>query len=319
MSQPNDSLVDKLQKILALTKSPVEGEASAAVAMLTKLLAKHNLDMADLESSGKAEAPKVGREAFDGGKGKTVRYRLDLAEVLAKHFFCYPMLDYTSGSVVFIGRPENTDSLKMLYAWLLKQIWRISTEEHAKVGSMIHGKRWHAGFGEGIVDRLGERLKAIRDAQTTDVTMNALVVHHDTEISDWMEENYGIRVDGRMTAKDRARAEADAELLATDPEAYYRKYPWQLPLTDEQKAEQDARREASWAEFDKRSEAARKRAETRRQKYGSTQTEWDKYERRQDLRRAQSAGYEAGDRVNLQPFLAGSSDPVTTQKVGAGS
>src|SRR5690242_21915453 len=114
------SLQTKLQRILALTTSPNENEAAVAMEMLQKLLTQHNLSIADLETRGQ-KAPGIHDKAFDLGKA-AFKWKLNLASVIADHYYCHPLVDYTQKSVRFVGRPDNVDSLTALYRWIIEQI-----------------------------------------------------------------------------------------------------------------------------------------------------------------------------------------------------
>lgn len=303
--QDNDSLMDKLSKILALTESPVEGEAQAAAAMLQKLLTKHNLSIADLERRGQT-APAVREQGHDLGKA-AFAWKLDLAEAIAKHYYCHPLVNRRAKTVAFIGRPDNVESLQMLYQWLIDQIRRIASEERRKQATHIDPLRWQLSFGTGAVERIGTRLRDLRAQEVTDVAdVTALVIHHDSEISDYTEERYGYRTDGKRTKRDqewaeayerRERAKHDLRVKCEkegDMSEYYAAYPSESPAAQ-------AAREKEMAEWVKRAERNEKRRKGRAPRYLS-EKEWDAMDQRAEARRA---GRMAGDSVNLQPFLKG--------------
>jgi len=127
-----EKLFDKLRKLLALTTSPVEGEAHAAAHKLQELLTEHNLNVADLESRGQAK-PAVREDKHDLGKA-AFKWKLDLAEVMADHYYCFPLVDRYTKTVAFVGRPDNIKSLQMLYGWVIDQIKRIGSEEEGPPG-----------------------------------------------------------------------------------------------------------------------------------------------------------------------------------------
>jgi hypothetical protein len=304
-------LTDKLGKILALTKSPVEGEAQAATEMLHKLLTKHNLDIADLETAGQASAPGIVEETVKSdlrADGKTEtrgawhgQWKLELGSVLAEHFFCHAIRSDWRRSVAFIGRPDNVDSLKMLYGWLVGQIARLTPiERHAymeRTGEDIHAVRWYKAFTAGAVERLEVRLAELKAQQAADVSTVALVIHHDAEISDYLESTDRSRIDGKLTkhqqeAQDKARrAEAEwRELLKTDPEAAYRKRPWERPATPEQLRKQ-AKADAAYA-----------RRARRGRSYASRMADYDRNVQGDAARRAGAA---SANGINLSPFIAG--------------
>lgn len=292
-----ESIIDKLNKILALTKSPVEGEATAAAEMLQKLLTKHNLEIADLERAGAVDVTPVTEERIQTFTKYRPDWNYQLAAVLGRHFYSYPMR--AGDDIMFIGRPENIAALRVMYSWMLKQIARIANEErpnHPHIG----GRRFWNPFCEGMVSRLYTRLEDRRaEMATVSPDAMALVVHHNTEIGDYMEGKWGVRYDGQETAKRRADREAKEELLRTDPDEYYRKYPWERPLTPEEQAARDAEDEKARERYARRSARQRPVSD-------------EKLERWRQEREATRAGVVAGDRVNIEPFLkAGPSDDIS--------
>lgn len=303
-------LADKLTRILALTNSPMEHEAQAATEMLAKLLLKHNLEIADLEAAGTAAAPTIGEHAVSAamradGKAEAKgnawfgAWKLDLASALAEHFFCYAIRKDYARSVVFVGRPDNTESLQMLYNWLVTQISTLTPAERRayaeRTGENIHAVRWYKAFTAGAVQRIAERLRELKAQQAQDVGTSALVVHHMAEVSDYLESIGKYRVDGKLTKKQqeqqeeqRRRDAAWKELLVTDPEAAYRARPWERPLTPEQHAKQE-KENAAWS-----------KRHARRRRYMTGE------EMERDLQSlcARHVGAIAAGTINLQPFVA---------------
>lgn len=303
MEQINERIVEKLQKVLALTNSPMEGEAQAAAHKLEELLTLYNLNIADLEMRGKAKSDVL-EDNHDLGKA-AFTWKLNLAEGIAKYYYCHPMVNRNAKTVKFVGRKDNVESLKMLYGWLIDQIRRISGDERKlyaqRTGEHIDPLRWQVNFGVGAVSRLKEMLK--EKTERNNQSVMALVVHHETEISDFLEKQYGYRTDGKRTEQqkkwDKEREEYEQkkrELKEKDLKAYYDKYPWEKPLTEKEQeklAKEQAKRDRAW---EKRWERGRNR-----RKYKTyTQEELRKMEQGENSRKA---GYEAGSRLNLEPFV----------------
>jgi hypothetical protein len=311
------ALINKLIKVLALTSSPNEGEAAAASAMLEKLLIQHNLEIADLEKKG-ASAPAITEGAHDLGKA-AFRWKLNLADAIASHYYCYSATDHATKKVAFIGRPDNVEALRMLYGWLIDQIGRIASSERRNhetdMGERIDPLRWQVGFGLGAVERLTDRLAELKTAREQTMARDengdviALAIHHLAEVSDYLERTQGFRVDGRDTEFQRRyhreheeREARLAQLKQTDIEAYYRERPWERPLTAEQQAAQDKENERGR----KRQERNERRRKGRGTRYRE-ESESDRAKRVQS-RHARKAGFAAADRINLEPFLAGDTD-----------
>lgn len=319
--QITDNLVERLRKVLALTTSPVEGEAQAAAEMLQKLLMEHNLGIADLERRGQ-DAPGVREETHDLGKA-AFKWKLTLAEVVAGHYFCHPLVDFKAKTVAFVGRPENVESLQMLYIWLMNQVKHISADERTshleRTGERIDPLRWQINFGEGAVCRLDQRLQDLRARQSTDAM--ALVIHHKSEISDYLEAEHGYRVDGQMTARERGWQERydqkkarKADLKANgDLATLYKEFPEENPV---RKAIQAGDWEKWQADQEKRSRAREKRQDYYERTHGYTGRRGrtytaEEYERDCQAGRARDAGDTAAGRINLQPFITGQAPQPT--------
>lgn len=332
----NADLIERLQKILAKTTSNYEGEAQVAAEMLQRLLEEHNLTIADLERKGQA-APSVREQTHDLGKA-AFTWKLDLADLIAKHYYCHPLVNRGTKTVAFIGRPDNVESLQMLYQWLIDQIRRVSAETRKthinKTGEHIDPLRWQVSFGVGVVERLGGRLEQIRQSRQQSAEAMALVVHHEAEISDYLEARYGYRTDGQMTKRQREENERHAQWLvkweaeqktkaewkARDPEGYYNRYPWERPETPEQRKareEQEAKEQRRWE--------ARQRANAKRRQQYQDANWWRRQEREyspeQERKDAQSyearrAGRKAADTINLEPFIKGETPKPEPKKLG---
>lgn len=323
VDDPQQRLLGKLGKLLELKNHAVtEQEAATAASLLSKFLTEHNLSVADLERRG-GTAPAVGEKGYDLAKA-AFGWKLDLAEGIAEFYYCTSLVDRKKKTVAFVGRPDNVDALTMLYEWVINQIKDIARDERRKhydsTGEHIDPLRWQVSFGEGAVVRLVERMKEMKARQQEDMSrdqygdVTALVMHHASEASDYLEEKYGYRQDGKMTKAQREREEKyrlAREKQATlkvqceasgDMEPYYKLYPWDRPDTPEEIAAQERRN----AEYLKK-EARNTRRRMNRMGGGRREaaTDWDKVDQ-QDTARA--AGRASAGRVNLQPFITGATD-----------
>jgi hypothetical protein len=332
IEDPKDKLHTRLAKILALTKSPNEAEAGQAATVLQKFLTEHNLSIADLEMKGKA-APGMRKEGHDLGKA-AFTWKLDLADGIAEFYYCAPLVDRRTKSVAFVGRPENVESLTMLYQWVIDQIKAIATVErrvhYDRTQEHIDPLRWQLNFGVGAVERLIDRLREMRARQSEEMSrdeygdITALTIHHQAEVSDWLEEHYGYRTDGKKTkreikneaywakwekdredervAKDTLRIQCEE---AGDLAPYYAKYPSEHPDAIKKKQEEDRKASEEYVRRERRN-ARRRTGSYRPEK----EVDWNKVEQGDSAR---SAGREAAGKINLQPFIG---DPKKKKEIG---
>lgn len=325
IEDPRERMLSKLRKLLSMQGgAATEAESAIAAAQLQRFLTEHNLSVADLEAKG-AAAPQVGEQAHDLGKA-AFKWKLDLAEGIAEFYYCAPLVNRTTKTVKFAGRPENVESLTMLYQRVIDQIKAIATTERRahfdKTQEHIDPLRWQLGFGEGAAERLIERLRELKARQAEDMSrdeygnVTALAMHHQSEVSDYLEEKFGYRTDGKKTKWERENAERWARERAEkdelrirceesgDMEPYYEAYSWERPDTP-------AEKEAAAKQMEKYlKEEARKE---RRRKGSSHMGPAIDYDKRAQMGSARDSGRSAAGKVNLQPFLSGAAD---RKKVG---
>lgn len=198
------------------------------------------------------------------------------------------------------------ESLKMLYTWIVGQIKAISAQERrhhfVRTNEHIDPLRWQVQFGLGAVQRLGSRLRDMRELAASEAG-TAIALSHRSEISDWLESQGRSRIDGKESAnsrKWREERERLAKLKEENPEAYYFECPWDRPLSPEAQAAQDARTAKANAKWERKWAAQDARAARRRR----PRTEEELRKEEQEYQ-ARSAGRINADRINLQPFIEG--------------
>lgn len=333
IEDPHQRMLDKLSKLLEVkNRASTESEAATAASLLSRFLTEHNLSMADIERKG-GKAPGMREQGHDLGKAAW-KWKLDLAEGIAEFYYCAPVVDRTSKTVQFVGRPDNVEALVMLYGWIIDQIKEIArlerrvhfdtTQEH------IDPLRWLIGFGDGATGRLITRLRELKARQQEDMSrdemgnVTALTIHHQSEVNDYLEEKFGYRKDGKPTqrdlkwkaeweeyeAKQQARREEQDTLrvqceAAGDMEPYYTAYPRERP-------DAIAKRDAAY-EKASREEAARERRNAKRRTGNYRPGPAIDYDKEEQSGRARASGKAAAGKINLQPFLGGAKD---RKKVG---
>ena len=124
MSDDLDRVMARIRKMLALTNdaAATEGERDTAMRMVQATLAKHNLDLANVEASGGAAGEARHEDKLEVRGSPWVRR---VAHGVGKLFFCkyyYQKGRGKSDTHCFVGRLSNTQTAKEMLPWLVKAL-----------------------------------------------------------------------------------------------------------------------------------------------------------------------------------------------------
>lgn len=154
-----EKILSKIKKLLELSNNTgaTEAEAMSALTMAQKLMATHNVELADLEELQRDESNVVTlvcEHKWDAG------YRKPLASVMAKNYRCKCYM--LGNSVAFMGVDEDAKIAKAAFEFAYKFIMRRSNQEYERV-------RKEGYSGRGVINSYAygflSGLKEILDAQ----------------------------------------------------------------------------------------------------------------------------------------------------------
>jgi len=129
-------VLEKVRKLLALSGSPVAAEAQAAMSAAARLLARHNLDLAEAGAERGLECLRIPLAV------RRLDRRLTLiSHILGRHFFVKtifvpgydPRTDRESLDLEVLGRPENVRLSEHICHFLLERaetLWRDYQRRH---------------------------------------------------------------------------------------------------------------------------------------------------------------------------------------------
>lgn len=179
-----EELLKQLAKILALQwGASNEAEAAAAAGHLSRLLAKHNLDMSDVEGVGE-DAPTI--EEYVEIQRSGGRWRTQLALALSHDYFVTVLTVSTGGALCWVGRPVNVEAMKLAYNFLEANIVNNAKWSRPKAEN---GLTWQNGFGHGAVRRIKSRLRLEREDRAG--ALGALVVTRKSENDAHIADAFG--------------------------------------------------------------------------------------------------------------------------------
>lgn len=309
----------RIQKILALGKrGGTEGEAAAAMAKAQELLAKYNLTLSQVENAADPDAKR--EEAKQ--KGGIFHYQRNLWDAVAKLNFC---MYFTHGSWVLrrdgirrkwvrhhciVGRVVNTRSTIGMAQYLEQVIERLCHERLGVRVQELNENRpetvrvyttqsqffssWAVSYREGIADRVVEKVEdrrrlAINKERNAARTANAARAS-------------GQSLSTALSIVDVTKSEEAANYDFQFGDGSHA----EMMATRARRAALRAAEQARLAQLAKSNpEAYRKEAEERRK--AMRRGGWGRSPRERHVGAGYGAGYEAGNKVGIDPQAASTS------------
>lgn len=200
---PDQTIIEKIKKLLALTTSSNENESTIAAEKASLLLAQHNLSLADL---GNTQDKEITETVIDNTT-RFVTWKMILLSGVADSNFCQALRSSYNGNVFLLGSSTNLIVCQHLYDYLSKAI-----ERRAKYrkGS---GRAYLNAFRVGCATRLSERLLAQKNEMETSgipgtgnapdtpgIVVRSMFEKNQLAIQDYLE-NRGVTVKSRSNSQ----------------------------------------------------------------------------------------------------------------------
>ena len=185
-----ESIISKIHKLLALATSDNENEAALAAAKAQSLLIEYNVSDEELEEYSTVKNEKVVEVRTYGKTRSRIKWRVNLAFPIARANLCKVIMS-SGSSLIWIGKKTNIEVAQYLYDTITADLERIADREWKNVGAHLsHGKTWKNSFYYGAIevieDRLSTNLIALKEVPAN----NALIVHNDVDIADYVKVKY---------------------------------------------------------------------------------------------------------------------------------
>lgn len=186
------AIIDKIKKLLALANSCNEHEAALAAAHAQRLLAAHNLAMADISA---AERPHQADKVETDVARSLPKWVRHLSAGVSNAFDCQALHHPASGKMTFIGVGADVQIAAYTFSYLQQTVRRLCTaylKQHA--GAQIAGRQrellrhsYYLGAVSTITRQLQDQKKQ------TPITPGALVPIKEGLIKKAMDEIGPIR------------------------------------------------------------------------------------------------------------------------------
>lgn len=181
-----EKIVDKIKKLLALSKSSNEHEASLAMENANKLLMKHNLEMSDIEEIDMNDI--IESEVMSGGR--MMSWKLNILSSVMELNNCQILLYSQRGgkkTVKAIGKKTSIEVSVSMYDYLIKTMDRIIKNTIYDIDVFS----FRIGFAYAITQKIKEIITERSKADDAfDQACTALVVVEKALIQKFMNEQH---------------------------------------------------------------------------------------------------------------------------------
>lgn len=176
-----EKILEKVRRLLALSKSSNEFEAAAAAAKAQELLWKHKLEIHDVPTDdGKVVGEEF--ERFAMAAGNSAPWRGQLINSIAMNNDCRVVTSVVPGYYSVIGQKSSFEVVEYLFDYLSTTIERLAKEHRQETTA------WKNGFKLGAVSAVWNTLAKQRKQDAASSVGMALVVVNDKALEDKMQE-----------------------------------------------------------------------------------------------------------------------------------
>ena len=196
MDSKLSSVIERVQKLLALSKSSNPNEAANAAAAANKLIDQYRLSEADITTEQGETDPLVEDDGYIYETGKITPWKAALVRTLAAHYGVahFNAIHYPEGRKVsrfkLLGRKSDIEITRYMFSWLMMECQRLANAQAKGLGRVFA-----ASYCEGFVNGVAIQLHSSRqEAQKT--ATSAAIVKLDArlkESTDFMYTNYNLR------------------------------------------------------------------------------------------------------------------------------
>ena len=203
-------IVDRVRKLLQLSKSSNQSEALAAAGIANKLIAEHNISVAELEIQAGSSEPIIEADGFIYETGRIIPWKRTLAVILAKNYGCaiFNSIDPDSkrkfSRFQLVGRASDIGICTYMFAWLDATIQKLSDIE-CKGKGKVYAQSYCQGFVTGIQLQL---VSSRKEAETSGSTAAITLVNSRLDEADkWMRSQHKLDKN-KSTSQSRVNLQA---------------------------------------------------------------------------------------------------------------
>lgn len=184
------NIVDKIRKLLALSKSSNMHEAEMALKKATELMQEYQLSHQDLIPD-----PEVNHTDLLELTKQHYIWARTLASACAKLFDCQVLRQTEDRTFRFIGEPGNLEATQAMF-WHLFKAWKTMCNADYKRDMPPDRKIYRKSHGLGFAGEIYDKVIALTESRKShikNVTGKDLVVVHNQKVTSYMETTFKTR------------------------------------------------------------------------------------------------------------------------------
>ena len=195
-----ESIIQKIKKLLAMSKSTSENEAAIAAKKVSEILDKYNLSMSAIE----AEEEVIYEESINIGLKKMQYWFVKLSEEIGEYTYCRRLWIMKSGPL-YVGMKADVITASELFKYLYRTINILATEYLSKQVTKTKGAKiserfqYCAGAAKAISDNM--RLKPNLNST---IKGNELVVIKNKKINEYVDTEYPKTQSTKLSSPDKS-------------------------------------------------------------------------------------------------------------------
>lgn len=184
MSINRDEALSKVRKLMAMTtdRGCTEAEAAAAAGLAAKIMMAHDIEAAQIELEDSKPVDRgpieIWDDPLDTTGGRLEKWKSRLAVAIAHRFGCEITHNY-QGGLKIIGRAQNVQTVRYIYAYAAREIARL-THEKARGNGRVWVRNYRLGLIDAVRDAIMKEQESARrealEAARRSTNANALVL-----------------------------------------------------------------------------------------------------------------------------------------------
>lgn len=194
-----EKVMDKIRKLLALSQSPNENEASNAMSKVQELLLEHELDISQVEG---VKTSDIMEDNFTENRPGIAKWEQRLMSGIANSLNCRIIISsgwhgWTTKRYTWhmVGFSADTEVCKYLYSYLMDAIKSLVKGEMKGLSfdtgreREVHRESFLYGVVMTINSKVSEKFKEVIQ-QSEEI--HALIRRKDAEVSRYVDDNYNL-------------------------------------------------------------------------------------------------------------------------------